>query len=472
MKSNRTDEQLQAFFKEDPMYLKKYVREHPDNKMAWYLLGRDYEAQGKKGKALYCYAQAGEIYEAYENQTITLTPEDVEPLHQWRAHSSRRNRLRWLRMALLTMALFAAIVAAPDNLPETPPQAALPSGVTPQQLQETTVYYLAGPKNRDSLGSALQQMLLQERVASYGILARGIPIADTSLIGWLHKPEMLLSVSAGADASKQQIDYFDAESCNCKPSDATKAAQVVAAWMTQQEEQLVVRSAVAGYIRRHGQTPASSAQIIQPYPDNGLSGFTPSMQAWYERNKESVGAEMSAYVKGQQPGGEGAPAATADSGAPVTAQLTKPLTEPLRIVVDKSQYRLAVLSGNLLVRSYPVGLGGTKTPEGTFVISEKVRNPNGKSNGDFGSRGMTLSDTLYAIHGTNKPGSIEKDQSLGCIRMLKEDVEELFDLAPLGTPVTIGKGLLTDEIQRSPEPFHLPLFIEETNPAKVYKWLD
>ncbi|UUZ79959.1 L,D-transpeptidase [Paenibacillus sp. P26] len=141
-------------------------------------------------------------------------------------------------------------------------------------------------------------------------------------------------------------------------------------------------------------------------------------------------------------------------------------------MVDKPRHRLAVLSGNMVVRNYPVGLGAERTPEGSFAISEKVRNPNGKSNGDFGGRGMTLSDTLYAIHGTNKPASIGKDESLGCIRMLKDDVEELFDLVPLGTPVTIGKDLIPEQIERSDPPFQLPLYSEETNPGKVYKWLD
>ncbi|GJM84202.1 hypothetical protein HMSSN139_66980 [Paenibacillus sp. HMSSN-139] len=68
-------------------------------------------------------------------------------------------------------------------------------------------------------------------------------------------------------------------------------------------------------------------------------------------------------------------------------------------------------------------------------------NPNGKDDGEFGSRGMQLSDTNYAIHGTNEPDSIGKDESLGCIRMGKKDVEELFDLVPKGTKVKIGKGI-------------------------------
>lgn len=41
------------------------------------------------------------------------------------------------------------------------------------------------------------------------------------------------------------------------------------------------------------------------------------------------------------------------------------------------------------------------------------------------------------IHGTNAPWSIGCSVSHGCIRMYEEDVEELFESAPMGTPVEI-----------------------------------
>ena len=40
------------------LYLKRYVETHPDNKMAWYLLGKEYEQAGEQGKANYCYNKA------------------------------------------------------------------------------------------------------------------------------------------------------------------------------------------------------------------------------------------------------------------------------------------------------------------------------------------------------------------------------------------------------------------------------
>ncbi|WP_162254981.1 L,D-transpeptidase [Paenibacillus sp. Soil522] len=56
-------------------------------------------------------------------------------------------------------------------------------------------------------------------------------------------------------------------------------------------------------------------------------------------------------------------------------------------------------------------------------------------------------------------------------RMGKEDVEELFDLVPLGKIVKIKNGTLPSKVQRPAERFKLEPRQNETNPAKVYKWL-
>ncbi len=66
--------------------------------------------------------------------------------------------------------------------------------------------------------------------------------------------------------------------------------------------------------------------------------------------------------------------------------------------------------------------------------------PGGPDN-PLGARAMYLykdgKDTLYRIHGTNKPGSIGQAASSGCIRMLNEDVVEVFQAAVIGTDVYV-----------------------------------
>ncbi|MBI2718798.1 MAG: L,D-transpeptidase [Rhizobiales bacterium] len=47
------------------------------------------------------------------------------------------------------------------------------------------------------------------------------------------------------------------------------------------------------------------------------------------------------------------------------------------------------------------------------------------------------SDTGYRIHGTNDPSSIGKAVSSGCIRLLNQDVAELYDEVPIGNRVVV-----------------------------------
>lgn len=74
--------------------------------------------------------------------------------------------------------------------------------------------------------------------------------------------------------------------------------------------------------------------------------------------------------------------------------------------------------------------------------ARKWRNgqPGGPDN-PLGARALYLfaggRDTLYRIHGTNEPESIGKAVSSGCIRMLNQDVAELFDKVGLGTKVNV-----------------------------------
>jgi lipoprotein-anchoring transpeptidase ErfK/SrfK len=66
--------------------------------------------------------------------------------------------------------------------------------------------------------------------------------------------------------------------------------------------------------------------------------------------------------------------------------------------------------------------------------------PGGPEN-PLGARALYLHanklDTLYRIHGTNEPTSIGKAMSSGCVRMLNEDIADLFERAPLKTRVVV-----------------------------------
>jgi lipoprotein-anchoring transpeptidase ErfK/SrfK len=55
----------------------------------------------------------------------------------------------------------------------------------------------------------------------------------------------------------------------------------------------------------------------------------------------------------------------------------------------------------------------------------------------LGSRALYLGNTLYRIHGTNEPGTIGKTVSSGCIRLLNEDIENLYNRVRTGTRVVV-----------------------------------
>ena len=54
----------------------------------------------------------------------------------------------------------------------------------------------------------------------------------------------------------------------------------------------------------------------------------------------------------------------------------------------------------------------------------------------LGTRRLDLGDG-YGIHGTDHPESIGKAASHGCVRLRNEDIEKLYDMVPVGTPVYI-----------------------------------
>ncbi|PPE78990.1 L,D-transpeptidase [Kaistia algarum] len=66
--------------------------------------------------------------------------------------------------------------------------------------------------------------------------------------------------------------------------------------------------------------------------------------------------------------------------------------------------------------------------------------PGGPGN-PLGARAMYLYqgkvDTLYRIHGTTQPWSIGKSLSSGCIRLINQDIIDLYERVPIGTRVTV-----------------------------------
>lgn len=130
--------------------------------------------------------------------------------------------------------------------------------------------------------------------------------------------------------------------------------------------------------------------------------------------------------------------------------------QKFEIVVSKGNNTLLVKLNGKFFKRYNVGTGKfNRTPNGTFVIDDKIVNPPwwrpdgreipfGDKENILGTRWMRLKATGdtppargYGIHGTWDESSLGKQSSAGCVRMANKDVEELYTYAPLGTVVTI-----------------------------------
>ncbi len=66
--------------------------------------------------------------------------------------------------------------------------------------------------------------------------------------------------------------------------------------------------------------------------------------------------------------------------------------------------------------------------------------PGGSPRNPMGAAALTLSGGgQYAIHGTNRPGSVGGFVSYGCIRMHNHDIVDLYQRVSVGTPVVVAR---------------------------------
>jgi lipoprotein-anchoring transpeptidase ErfK/SrfK len=117
--------------------------------------------------------------------------------------------------------------------------------------------------------------------------------------------------------------------------------------------------------------------------------------------------------------------------------------------VSKTANTLTVSDSGRFFKRYRVGTGQfSKTPVGQFKVTSRIENPPwyradgaaipyGDPQNILGTHWLGLNVPGYGIHGTWDTNSIGKQSSAGCIRLLNDDVGELYVMLPIGTPVTI-----------------------------------
>ncbi len=130
------------------------------------------------------------------------------------------------------------------------------------------------------------------------------------------------------------------------------------------------------------------------------------------------------------------------------------------IIIDTPHTYLYLVLGGGKARRYGIGVGREGfTWSGSERISKMKEWPDwfppsemidrqpylprmmaGGPGNPLGARALYLGNTLYRIHGTNQPSTIGKFVSSGCIRLLNDDIKDLYSRVQVGTRVVVLPG--------------------------------
>lgn len=118
-----------------------------------------------------------------------------------------------------------------------------------------------------------------------------------------------------------------------------------------------------------------------------------------------------------------------------------------RLVVNRTTLRLTLYNAGRRIFRAPVGVGkpGTRTPSGSFWVTEKFRVRDAPL---YGTRAIGTSayaphltdwpgGGVVGLHGTDQPSLVPGRPSHGCIRLRNADINRLYRLVPKGTPIQI-----------------------------------
>jgi lipoprotein-anchoring transpeptidase ErfK/SrfK len=143
---------------------------------------------------------------------------------------------------------------------------------------------------------------------------------------------------------------------------------------------------------------------------------------------------------------------------PSRAAAQTPAQPTRRIIVSIPEHKLALLENDRVVKIYDVAVGASSSPSptGEFQIAQRLENPTyykpgvviGPGSGNpLGPRWIGLDVKGFGIHGTNRPDSIGKSASHGCVRLRNRDIKDLFARVKVGDHVSLVAER-TDEVAR------------------------
>ena len=182
---------------------------------------------------------------------------------------------------------------------------------------------------------------------------------------------------------------------------------------------------------RPAYAPGPSSGAADPAPMRRLAALAPPRQ-------EAIEAEPSSEYRRQEVDYSGR-------------------ERPGTIVIDTPNKFLFLVLPNGRALRYGIGVGrpgfewsGVKAisrkaewPDWTPPPEMMLRRPDlpahmaGGPENPLGARALYLGSSMYRIHGTNEPTTIGQNVSSGCIRMMNDDVIDLYGRVPVGTKVIV-----------------------------------
>ncbi|MDF2660673.1 MAG: hypothetical protein K0Q94_3464 [Paenibacillus sp.] len=495
----------------DPSAYEKMLRYGDSASPAVHLkLGQKFEELGEQEKALDHYRQAARIYPSPQYSKAQAGIRRLEPgkpgIRGAAGAGGRggrpgaaaaageagttsgggsgqdvlRNRMMlWTLAMLLAAAVLLGMAAAePVRMAAAEPVQTLVAklgngSVGKQVVYETTgrSYLLYLPY--DASNPVIEEMLRKKAVETGGdgrqtVTLLGISTADPASYG------KLVPLSAEAEEEKKKLSFVSAE---YNPSTDTavrirffrtdsEKAPTAGAFSLTYAAANVVRTALGAYIAEKGTAPERLSDLLGNYPANYIS-FVPN-----EAYTGSNGVAQSFDGKGGWV--YDAAASTAERMFYPNVPAVDVDFEPVAVRISKQDRMLELVSGPVVLASKAVGLGKNgRTPEGEFVVSDRVLDPKGAAPRAYGDGALGLGE--IAIHGTDDTASIGADRSLGCIRMDNGDVLELFPFVPKGASVRISADAAGAE--GAAEPVQLDRLVPAFKPGigetaeRTFAWL-
>lgn len=306
-----------------------------------------------------------------------------------------------------------------------------------------------------------------------GIVSAGVTVADVSLAG-MTAPEakaaiedavvtpLMNPVNISVDGYPTEVDPADYLAVDVDGAVAAAFEVSRNSTITQRVYRVLLDEPVHTVVEPHimldteGVTRLVSSiaeKVDSPAEDatvgivSGAVKIKPSKQGRELDQAAAVGAISDALLGGKP-------------GASLTARVVEPsVTEDglgKWMVIRRASRTLELWNDGGLSRRYPIAIGaeGYATPRGEWEITLKRYLPTwvnpgsdwaksmpakigpGPSN-PLGTRALNLNASGIRIHGTPNEASIGTAASHGCIRMKRVDVEQLYDLVEVGTPVFV-----------------------------------